>query len=129
MSLPVYVSRVVHTLTAASLFSVLMGPYIFAEAHLDIPHQYIIGGTVVLFGTGIFNAIKLKPKETMGEKAGPWRKIVYFGKGACLLGMTPLTNRVVGAELAPAVKLGFASLAFAMGAYARFYREANSKSA
>eukprot|EP01061_Rhynchopus_euleeides_P022257 TRINITY_DN36283_c0_g1_i1.p1 TRINITY_DN36283_c0_g1~~TRINITY_DN36283_c0_g1_i1.p1 ORF type:complete len:136 (+),score=51.08 TRINITY_DN36283_c0_g1_i1:60-467(+) len=122
VSIPVYVSRVAHTVGGALLLAVVAAPYMFQGPQITFNHKFLIAGTVGLLFSGLFNAMKLNPKK-MGDKAGGWRHTVYGGKLTALVCMTPLVDKVVGAEAAIPIKFGAAVSAFAMGAFARFYRE------
>ena len=121
------VSRVAHTVGGAYLFAVLVGPYIFedlaANLHAKIHHKYVIACTLIVALSGVYNAYLLEPKK-MKEKAGKWRGLVYGGKLTLLLAMTPLTDKIVSDySVAHTIKLASAVAAFALGGYARFYRE------
>ncbi|KAL6080185.1 hypothetical protein QOT17_000562 [Balamuthia mandrillaris] len=125
-----YVSRVTHMVTSGLLIGVAAAPYMFKDAALLAPKIMPIIAVVSLL-TGLYNAGAVKPSR-MGAKVGPWRVLIYAVKIGILVSLTPLLDKVVGAELVVPIRLAAVLASVCAGSYARYYREENqdlSKSA
>jgi hypothetical protein len=99
VSVAFFLSRVIHLLSSGLLLGATVYPFLYVgnpEAKTSYARLLSPVCALLSLGTGVFNAVSLRPKQKMGDKVGPWRMVVYGLKTTLLVACTPLLVRGVG---------------------------------
>jgi hypothetical protein len=119
-----FIFRVTHTLSAGALLAIAAGPFLFASRPQLVDRRLGMILPALSLLSGLYNAGALRPSR-MGDAAKPWRMAIYMAKISLMLLCTPLTTKLTGGDVwaADVVRATAIGTAFAVGAWARFYRE------
>eukprot|EP00300_Choanocystis_sp_HF-7_P024764 c26306_g1_i1.p1 GENE.c26306_g1_i1~~c26306_g1_i1.p1 ORF type:complete len:132 (-),score=23.31 c26306_g1_i1:4-399(-) len=121
-----YLGRIVHMLCGGVMIGLAADPFIRKDTGPLPPVDPRLAITVVILilVSGLYNLGELKPSK-LGAAAGPYRAMIYGGKGLMFVLASPLLKRFCPAELYDYAFAGVVVAAVCIGTFARFYREAS----